>query len=158
MKKILLFSLLLLLSSLTGCSTKTDESMENLQKKVAQLESDFADMQTQTVDTPKADSVTEPLASIEGLTSAVSKIADKVEEIVPAGSDTSRMGQYFGLKNNIKQLEQKINAYDDNLEIQYKNSTLDYTDYRIQEREAGTLQQQLNATKEKLRLKFRMDE
>ena len=127
MKKFSFFFILLILCCLCGCSPKTDRSLSELQTKVEQLENDIVDLQTQAgeadakaVDSSGADSVSDTLANMEGLTASVETLTAKIEEAVPTGSDSNRMGQYFDFKNQIKQLEKKIDAYDANLEIQYK--------------------------------------
>lgn len=164
MKKFPLYFILLLLCGLCGCSPKTDRSLLDLQTKIEQLEDDIVDLQTQAsdaakaVDNSNADSVSGTLANMEGLLASVETLTSKIEVVVPTGSDANRMEQYFDLKNQIKQLGKKIDAYDDNLEIQYKEETLSYTDYRIQEREAQSLHNTLSTSEDQLRLKFRMDE
>ncbi|MEG0720452.1 MAG: hypothetical protein RR446_01645, partial [Lachnospiraceae bacterium] len=60
--------------------------------------------------------------------------------------------------NQLKQLHHNIDAYDDNLQLQYQKELLSYTDYKIQERDAKALQEQLPLAANDLKTRFRIDE
>lgn len=153
---------ILLCTVLSGCSSKEEDKLQALEEKMTQIENDISMLQAQkeekeseAVNTSKAESKT--AASLEGLTASVDRMNEKIKAVVPAGTKEERMIQYFDLKNEMKQLIERIDAYDDNLEIQYKNNTLSYTDYCIQERLAEDLKDQLSDSETSLKQMLRVD-
>lgn len=157
-----LCAVLLSCASFTGCSSKEDDKLLALEEKMTQIEDAIAELQaqkeekeTRTVNTSQAESKT--AASLEGLTASVDRMKENIKAVVPAGTKEERMSQYFDMKNEIKQLVERIDAYDDNLEIQYKNNTLSYTDYCIQERMAEDLKVQLSDSETSLKQLLRVE-
>lgn len=146
----------------SGCSSKEDDKLQALEDRMMQIQNDISELQaqkeekeTETVNTSRAES--KSISSLEGLTASVERMKEDASAVIPADTEEERMAQYFDLKNEMKQLTERIDAYDDNLEIQYKNNSLSYTDYCIQERMAEDLKSQLTDSENSLKQLLRVD-
>lgn len=133
----------------SGCQSKNTDTILALEKKVKQLEASVETLETEvskakTNETSNSVSIHHTSSNnMEGLTASVHRTLQKLKEATPAESEHARMEQYFSFKNQLKQLHHNIDAYDDNLQLQYQKKLLSYTDYKIQERDAKALQEQL---------------
>lgn len=163
-KKRLLFILctVMLASIPAGCGSKKEDQLAKLEKKVTELQNDIEELQAvkeekETEAVSNSDAEDKSSATLEGLTASVERIKEDTDTLIPAKTEAERMTQYFDLKNKMKSLEERIDAYDDNLEIQYKNHTLSYTDYCIQERSAEDLTDQLENFETALQQTLRVD-
>ncbi|MEG0590185.1 MAG: hypothetical protein RR496_00815 [Lachnospiraceae bacterium] len=149
----------------SGCQSKNTDTILALEKKVKQLEASVETLETE-VSKAKANETSNSVSThrtssnnnMEGLTASVHRTLQKLKEATPAESEHARMEQYFSFKNQLKQLHHNIDAYDDNLQLQYQKELLSYTDYKIQERDAKALQEQLPLAANDLKTRFRIDE
>lgn len=147
---------------LSGCGSKNEDKLQALEDRMTQIQNDISELQarkeekeTQTVNTSKAEN--KSISSLEGLTASVERMKEDASAVIPADTEKERMAQYFDIKNEMKQLTERIDAYDDNLEIQYKSNSLSYTDYCIQERMAEDLKSQLTDSENSLKQLLRVD-
>ena len=183
MKKrmILFLSVSLLAALLTGCGTTSRE--QELKEQVAQLEQQIADMQDGTgdasasttentatdnsnaVNTPSAGSASAPQANASADTTDFDTLSQKIADAVaaadaaqPSGTAEENHSLFFTHKTTLDALDRELNAYEDNLETQYQNGTLNYTNFRQQDREVEKLEDDLDNAEDRLENRFGIDD
>ena len=182
MKKrmILFLSVSLLAALLTGCGTTSRE--QELKEQVAQLEQQIADMQDgtgdasasntentatdtsaadTTIDSSASDTTTNAAANTDDFDTLSQKIADAIaaaDTAQPSGTAEENHSLFFTHKTTLDALDRELNAYEDNLETQYQNGTLNYTNFRQQDREVEKLEDDLDNAEDRLENRFGIDD
>lgn len=181
MKKYLmmLLSITVLTVLLTGCGNSSRE--QELEKQINQLEQQIADMQ-QTTDDGKdtgsenttADSSTtaddaatnantdtsadtQP-SDMNTLSSKVTEAVSNADATKPTGTANENQTLFFEQKSALDALDRELDIFEDNLEAQYRQGTLNYTDFRKQDRELEKLEDMLDDAEDRLENRFGMDD
>ncbi|MDO4286470.1 MAG: hypothetical protein Q4C40_01945 [Eubacteriales bacterium] len=185
MKKYLmmLLSITVLTVLLTGCGNSSRE--QELEKQINQLEQQIADMQQTTDDgkntgsenttadssTTADDAATNANTDTSADTSAdtqpsdMNTLSSKVTEAVsnadatkPTGTANENQTLFFEQKSALDALDRELDIFEDNLEAQYRQGTLNYTDFRKQDRELEKLEDMLDDAEDRLENRFGMDD
>lgn len=178
MRKFKRFTLSLTILSifmLTGCDAddNKDADYPKLESRVAQLEQDVATLKNTAAnhstsnldtdstddsgnsDTPSNTNSNEAVSdTIESLTSAVEEVTAKADSATPSGNTKENRTQFFNLKDELDLVERRLDAYDDYIEAQYKQSNLTYEDYRNQEQALEDIEDKLDASEDRLERTF----
>lgn len=180
-KRIVMFlSVSLIAALLAGCGTTSRE--QELEDQVAQLEQQVADLQgaaddTAASDTPDtatsgsaedtatdtaaSDTTANTTASANDFDTLSQKVADEVanaDAAQPSGTAADDRALFFERKTALDALDRELDAYEDDLEAQYRNGTLDYTDFRQQDREVEKLEDDLDDAEDRLENRFGIDD
>ena len=182
MKKrmMLLASVSVLALVLSGCASSSRE--QELEQKVEQLEQQIAQLQPATDTTADAngsadaadsntaapDNSTDPTADtaaqddtsndFDTLSSKVSDAVAKADAAQPSGTIDENRSLFFTHKTTLDALDRELDAYEDALEAQYRGGTLDYTDFRKQDREIEKLEDALDDAEDRLEDRFGIDD
>ena len=175
-----LISIALLSILLAGCGTSSRE--QELEKKVEQLEQQITDMQgtTDNADTSNtadatansstANSATgssdsnttaNAITDINDFDTLSQKVADAVanaDAAKPTGTAEESRSLFFERKTALDALDRELDAYEDALEAQYRNGTLNYADFRKQDREVEKLEDALDDAEDRLENRFGIDD
>lgn len=185
MKKIYSIALVIIAAFvLTGCGDGGDEA-DKLEKRIEQLEhrvdemetkiaeksEDIADLDADTADdidmddgnsenSPAPTTAADTIApdSMETLTKAVEEVTAKIDDAVPPSDIDEKRARFFNLKDEIDAISRRLDAYDDDMESQYKQNSLSYEDYRGRERLLEELEDTLDKSEDKLERTFKMDD
>lgn len=162
---------------IAGCGN--DDKEDYLEDKVEQLEQQVTDMENKDkagssskAEVPKesADAGTDNTAGTDNaggagkaadygtLQKKVDALSDKIDTAAPSGSTSEQRDQFYALKQELNDVEQQLDIYDDKLESQYKNGTMEASDYRKQEQEIDALEDILDTAEDKLELTFGIDD
>lgn len=184
MKKINLLALVIITAFvLTGCGDgdevdKLEDRIEQLEHRVTEMETnitekseDTADLDADSDDDMEADSgnseksptpttAADTIApdSMETLTKAVEEVTAKMDTAVPPSDIDKKRAQFFNLKDEMDAVSHRLDAYDDDMESQYKQNSLSYEDYRGRERLLKELEDTLDKSEDKLERTFKMDD
>lgn len=175
MKKIRLTALAVIFTFaflLTGCDIDDDHEKDQLEAKVEQLEQQVTDLQrssgqeaasteneaalpdndsNQTEDSSTGD-------TLETLETAVNDAVKKADAAKPSGSASEKREQFFTLKHELESVEDRLDYYDDDIEMQYRQGELSLEDYRSQEHSLELLEDQLDRAEDNLEYTFGMDD
>lgn len=66
--------------------------------------------------------------------------------------------QFFTLKHELESVEDRLDYYDDDIEMQYRQGELSLEDYRSQEHSLELLEDQLDRAEDTLEYTFGMDD
>lgn len=177
MKKIRLTALVMIFVfafTLMGCAAGSDAEKEELEAKVEQLEQQVTDLQRssgQEATLPdnvqekddKDTSSGQAAASSTGdtldtLETAVNDAVKEAEAAKPSGSAGEKREQFFNLKHELENVENRLDYYDDDIEMQYRQGELSLEDYRSQEHSLELLEDQLDRAEDTLEYTFGMDD
>ena len=162
---------------LAGCqSTANNTETEELKRQVAELEQQVTALEqgnasetTSEEAVPEQPAANETTAGVEQpeaaqetptikeLTDKVNAYLEKVKAAIPSADENEKMEQFFELKKEEETLERELDRYEDDLEVQYRNGSLNREDYRTLEREAERLEEQLDDAEDTLERTFKMD-
>lgn len=176
-KRIVMFlSVSLIAVLLAGCGTTSRE--QELEDQVAQLEQQVADLQGAADDTAASDTqdttasgsaeestttdtTADTTASANDFDTLSQKVADEVanaDAAQPSGTAADDRALFFERKTALDALDRELDAYEDDLEAQYRNGTLDYTAFRQQDREVEKLEDDLDDAEDRLENRFGIDD
>ena len=175
MKKIRLTALAVIFTFaflLTGCDIDDDHEKDQLEAKVEQLEQQVTDLQRSSgqeaasteneAALPDNDSNQTEASStgdtLETLETAVNDAVKKADAAKPSGSASEKREQFFTLKHELESVEDRLDYYDDDIEMQYRQGALSLEDYRSQEHSLELLEDQLNRAEDNLEYTFGMDD
>ena len=184
MKKIRLTALVMIFVfafTLMGCAAGNDAEKEELEAKVEQLEQQVTDLQRSSgqeasspeeeatlpdnvqEDDNKEKSSSQAAASstgdtLETLETAVNDAVKKADAAKPSGSASEKREQFFTLKHELESVEDRLDYYDDDIEMQYRQGELSLEDYRSQEHSLELLEDQLDRAEDTLEYTFGMDD
>lgn len=96
--------------------------------------------------------------TMEELSALVSAFEEKVNAVPPSGGETGGMESFFSLKQEEKQIDDRLDLYEDELEFQYRAGSLTERDYKAFERELERLEDRLDAAEDKLEYVFGIDD
>lgn len=146
---------------LSACSTKDTEDhsiqkTENdnipLQQKDPSLESSKEEPSSQKISTLKAET-----AEIDRLKNEIATAVKKVESAKPSGTLNEKITQFRSFDNELEQLDHKLDAIDDTLELDYREKKITSEQYRAIDIEMDSLELQLEQVEDKLELTFGME-
>ncbi len=171
--RILVLTLLTTLA-LMGCQSNSgndtamlEDQIEQLEQQVTALEAenkDLEDAQNTNADSTGtnstaidngASSETDTLDSLEKL---VNDTVAKTESASPSGSDSDKRAQFIELKNELEAVEHRMDLYEDRIEAEYRQGTMERSKFREEERELEKLEDQLDRAEDKLELTFGYDD
>ena len=175
MKKIRLTALAVIFTFaflLTGCDIDDDHEKDQLEAKVEQLEQQVTDLQRSSgqeaasteneAALPDNDSNQTEASStgdtLETLETAVNDAVKKADAAKPSGSASEKREQFFTLKHELESVEDRLDYYDDDIEMQYSQGELSLEDYRSQEHSLELLEDQLDRAEDNLEYTFGMDD
>ncbi len=175
MKKIRLTALAVIFTFaflLTGCDIDDDHEKDQLEAKVEQLEQQVTDLQRSSgqeaasteneAALPDNDSNQTEASStgdtLETLETAVNDAVKKADAAKPSGSASEKREQFFTLKHELESVEDRLDYYDDDIEMQYRQGELSLEDYRSQEHSLELLEDQLDRAEDNLEYTFGMDD
>lgn len=175
MKKIRLTALAVIFTFaflLTGCDIDDDHEKDQLEAKVEQLEQQVTDLQRSSEQEaasteneaalPDNDSNQTEASStgdtLETLETAVNDAIKKADAAKPSGSASEKREQFFTLKHELESVEDRLDYYDDDIEMQYRQGELSLEDYRSQEHSLELLEDQLDRAEDNLEYTFGMDD
>ena len=175
MKKIRLTALAVIFTFaflLTGCDIDDDHEKDQLEAKVEQLEQQVTDLQRSSgqeaasteneAALPDNDSNQTEAPStgdtLETLETAVNDAVKKADAAKPSGSASEKREQFFTLKHELESVEDRLDYYDDDIEMQYRQGELSLEDYRSQEHSLELLEDQLDRAEDNLEYTFGMDD
>ena len=164
--------------TLMGCAAGNDAEKEELEAKVEQLEQQVTDLQRSSgqeasspeeeatlpdnvqEDDNKEKSSSQAAASSTGdtLETAVNDAVKEAEAAKPSGSASEKREQFFNLKHELENVENRLDYYDDDIEMQYRQGELSLEDYRSQEHSLELLEDQLDRAEDTLEYTFGMDD
>lgn len=156
MKKIRLTALVMIFVfafTLMGCAAGNDAEKEELEAKVEQLEQQVTDLQRSSGQ--EASSTGDTLDTLE---TAVNDAVKEAEAAKPSGSASEKREQFFNLKHELENVENRLDYYDDDIEMQYRQGELSLEDYRSQEHSLELLEHQLDMAEDTLEYTFGMDD
>lgn len=185
MKKrmMMLLSIAVLAALLTGCASSSRE--QELENQVEQLEQQITDMQKATndidntdaedttADSSTADTTTDNSSAADTTADTTAdtgandfdtlskKVADAVAEAdaaKPTGTAEENRKLFFEQKTALDALDRELDIYEDNLEAQYRQGALNYTDFRKQDLEVEKLEDNLDDAEDRLENRFGIDD
>lgn len=167
---------LLCIAALTICITAGcgNSHEQELEQQVKQLEQQIADLQqgtgaagsaatdnTTANDGTTADTNTTDTAANTDLDTLTQKVAEAVaaaDAAQPTGTADTDRKLFFEQKLALDTLDREVDVYEDNLEAQYRNGTLSYSDFRTQDREVEKLADRLDEAEDRLENRFGIDD
>lgn len=175
MKKIRLTALAVIFTFaflLTGCDIDDDHEKDQLEAKVEQLEQQVTDLQrssgqeaasteNEAALPDNGSNQTEASSTgdtLETLETAANDAVKKAEAARPSGSASEKREQFFTLKHELESVEDRLDYYDDDIEMQYRQGELSLEDYRSQEHSLELLEDQLDRAEDNLEYTFGMDD
>lgn len=163
---------------MTGCTTGSRE--QELENQVAQLEQQITDLQkasgdidnanaddtvadnsSNTTDAADTNTDTNADAQTNDLDTLSKKVSDAVaaaDAAAPTGTADTDRKLFFEQKTALDTLDRELDTYEDNLEAQYRQGTLSYTDFRKQDREIEKLEDSLDDAEDRLENRFGIDD
>lgn len=150
-----------------------DLQKENDLKKETNLQTQTeaqteAQKQSETQMETKSDELTNTEAVTEGtkqeqtdfatLESEVNAQVEKAAAEVVDSEESKKVEQYFSIKREIEQLDQKLDMHDDYLESQYHQKSLTFEELKSQERALDTLENKLDEAEDQLEIRFGIDD
>lgn len=162
MKKLKLTALILVLglsaALFTGCADRNDDRTDALEDKIDRLEDEVADLKkeksTDTANSSTDSNTDSSEETLDTLTNAVNDAVAKAEAASATGTDEENKNSYLGLKEELDGVDHRLDAFDDSIEIQYKNGTLTREEYRSQEQGLESLENTLDGAEDKLEWTF----
>ncbi len=177
-------SLLIILSIfvLTGCDDIDDIHEDALEDRIERLELQVSELQNQiannsgitastnSTEATSTDNISastevlnppqtkDPSDTLETLASAVDEVTAKADSAIPDSNSEEMRNQFFTLKNELEAVDNRLDDYDDYLELQYHQGTLSYDDYLTQERILDNLEDKLEASEDRLERVFGMND
>ncbi|WP_042349283.1 hypothetical protein [Bacillus massiliigorillae] len=135
---------------LTACS---DEN--NKDTKVQQPQASNNEQQTETVQQqPTTNNTQQP----KDFSAEVAAMIKKAESTKPIGTKDENLNTYLAVKQEIEQLDDSMDAYDDQLEADYHAGNLTAEQYQTQERKLDALEDQLDQAENALEIRFGIDD
>ncbi len=83
---------------------------------------------------------------------------EKVSSSSAKGSDSENMEQFFSLKQEEKQIDDKLDLHEDELEYLYRKQSLSREEYKRMERDLEYLEDRLDDAEDYLELIFGIDD
>ena len=181
MKAIFLLLITLLTTFIfTGCQSN-NISMENqsLKKKISELEYQLTQVQenkhTPNISQANETSIsqgsisqntiinnsnqnTKALYTIDELSAMVDEFVASVGSVPPELKTSSNLDQFFSLKRQGNQIEHALENYENELESQYRTSTITREKYRKLEWEIEQLEEVLDSANDRLEITFGIDD
>lgn len=96
--------------------------------------------------------------TMEELAALVSAFEEKVNASQPNGGGAGSLESFFALKQEEKQIDDRLDLYEDELEFQYRAGSLTASDYKALERELERLEDRLDAAEDELEYVFGIDD
>ena len=96
--------------------------------------------------------------TLDTLETAVNDAVKEAEAAKPSGSAGEKREQFFNLKHELENVENRLDYYDDDIEMQYRQGELSLEDYRSQEHSLELLEDQLDRAEDTLEYTFGMDD
>lgn len=105
------------------------------------------------------ESTTEPIDSKEWdqLTASITTILKKVQETIPTGTNSEQMTQFLALNQEIETLENQLDVYEDQIEVQFQSNQITANQFRTTDNEIEALENQLNQAEDILERVFQLD-
>lgn len=95
--------------------------------------------------------------TIESLTKEVDRVIEQVSSAVPSGKSEEDRTDFFAYKDKLNEVEDRVDAYDDYIEAEYRQDRLSFEEYRKLERKQEKLEDRLDTVEDKLEQNFKMD-
>ncbi len=129
------------------------QDVQNSEQQQAPLPQETPDTQTES---------TESLSA--GISDTIGELTSLVDDFVQKGEQASlsstgdAFDQFLSLKKESNQIETQIDAFEDELERQYRDGTLSWDEYRDAERELESLEDSLDHAEDNLERIFGVDD
>ena len=86
------------------------------------------------------------------------KAAKNAEQAKPAGTDKEQRMQFLELQQELEKVENELDRYEDNLEMQYAAGELSRDEYKIRDMALEQLENRLDHADDQLELNFGIDD
>ncbi|WP_050615543.1 putative periplasmic lipoprotein [Bacillus testis] len=139
---------------LTGCSQQTAEKDPKAQSATPVTEN--APLEEKTVAPKVSTKQTAGTQQADDFTDAVAELVKKADSTAPKGTQEERRNTFFTLHNEIEQLEDQMDAYEDKLEANYNAGTVTIEQYQAEEQKLDVLADQLDQAEDALELTFNL--
>lgn len=177
---------LLFVFTLAGCENANGNREAELEEKITQLEQQIATLeaektanvsvgvpdvtestnqseevsQTASVSADERENVTKDASpdTIDSLTKEVSKVAKKVDAAQPSKEKEKKQTEFFQLKEELDVVEERLDAYEDSIESQYRQGSISYEEYKSEEKQLDALEDKLEKWEDKLESSFGLDD
>lgn len=183
--KLCILSLSLLFAFiLVGCGNANGNREAELEEKITQLEQQIATLEAEKtanvsvgefnttkninqngeVSATASGSVTTDerkdvsADTVESLTKEVDKVVKKIDAATPSKDKEKKETVFFQLKEELDIVEDRIDAYEDCVESQYRQGSISYEDYKKKEQQLEVLENKLDKWEDKLESSFRLDD
>lgn len=177
--KVLLFFSIISLLTFTGCQSN-DLSAQNqaLKQQISELEHQLTQLQeanntnvTPTMDENTNTDAVSPNATdtssaetpvtiytLQELSAMVDEFVASVGSATPDVNNSSNLDQFFSLKRQGDQIEHALENHENDLEDQYRASTITREDYRKLDREIEKLEELIDSACDRLEIAFGIDD
>ena len=95
--------------------------------------------------------------TIETLTKEVDRVIEQVSAAVPSGKTQEDRTNFFVYKDKLREVEDRVDAYDDYIEAEYRQDRLSFEEYRKLERQQEKLEDRLDTAEDKLERDFKIN-
>ncbi len=152
--------------ALSGCSASSSEA------RVAELEAEVERLQGE-LDTEQTDSTSSAAQTTADASSVqtsfedttVQDISDRAEDLITraeaadvSSDHDTKIKAFFELDSEFNQLENELDAYEDQQEANYRSGSLTWDEYRAIEREIDQVEDRLDYAQDALELRFGIDD
>lgn len=96
--------------------------------------------------------------TMQELSDMVDAYVEKAKAASPSGDASADMEQFFSLKQEEKQIDDKLDVHEDELEYLYRNNSLTRDEYTKMERELEQLEDKLDDVEDRLEFMYGIDD
>ena len=141
--------------ALTGCQNTSDREAA-LEDQVAQLEQQVTSLEKENEELPSDNNISDD--NIDTLTKDVDEVVKKANNTSPSGSNDENQKNFFKVKGELQDVENRLERYEDKIEDDYHQGNLDYEKARDAEREIERLEDKLDDAEDRLENVFGYDD
>lgn len=156
-KGLLVLAMTVSLALFAGCSININLSDGQNANSQGTTSNSTTDNQT-TENTKSSVNLDEINKTISSYEKEVNKVGDLVDNAKAGSSRQKNIDEYSKISSEIKEIENKIDIYDDDLENMYHNGSLSQSDYRDFEKKLDSLDNKLDNYEDKIELIFGVDD
>ena len=175
-KQLTVFALMGLLAFsvviLSGCSSQNNQDAQRIAELEQEIETlknqngastsqqsgnqaqQSTQQQTANVPTPSESSD----AKVKDFASQASALIAEADAAQTPGDYDSRISSYLDFNHRFDLLENEIDFYADQKELEYRNGAIEWNDYRIIDTQLDMIENDLDYAKEELELRFGVDD
>lgn len=141
--------------TLAGCQNTSDREAA-LEDQVAQLEQQVTSLEKENEELPSDNNISDD--NIDTLTKDVDEAVKKANNTSPSGSKEENQKNFFKVKGELQDVENRLERYEDKIEDEYRQGNLTYEKARDAEREIERLEDKLDDAEDKLENVFGYDD